>query len=323
MEFTHFTRAERNNIYEGKCNKWSLGKIAANLGRARSSISREMCRNSDRAGYLYPHQADELARGRRQNKYGLKIDRDVALKNFVIKKLHERLSPEMIAGLWKKENPGKNICAETIYDWVYTSPDGKRLRLDKLLVRAKTKRGMKQKLKQPKIKNAVSIDDRPDEINKREELGHYECDLIFNKGSMSKNILTMTERVTRETIMIRNESKHTSVVMGALIKYIQDKMLVVKSITFDNGSEFASHTKLNDLGTKTYFCHPGHPWEKGSIEHVNGVSRRFLPFEMLADTITPELVNEVMAKVNNLPRKILGYMTPPEFARSLNQEVLC
>ena len=98
---------------------------------------------------------------------------------------------------------------------------------------------------------------------------------------------------------------------------------MVKSITFDNGSEFASHTKLKELGTKTYFCHPGAPWEKGSIENVNGVSRRFLPFNLPADEITSELVNEVMIKLNNLPRKIFGYMTPPEFARLRNQGALC
>jgi IS30 family transposase len=323
MEYTHLTRAERNKIYESQCNKWPQGMVAANLGRSRSTVSRELFRNSDQVGYLYPHQADELARGRRQRKCGLKIDKDNKLKQFIIDNLLKRLSPKMISALWKKENPGKKICAETIYKWAYCSDDGKRLNLKKLLVRKKSNRGSKRKPKQPKIKNAVSIHKRPDEINKRQKPGDFECDLFFNKGSQSQNVCNIVDRVTRKSIMIFNKSKHSVVVLGSLMKYIKENGIYVNSITFDNGSEFADHEKLNVLGIKTYFCDPGSPWQKGSIENNNGVARRYLPFEMPADTITPEVVRDAMIKVNNLPREILGFMTANEFSESFNQVASC
>ncbi len=141
---------------------------------------------------------------------------------------------------------------------------------------------------------------------------------------MSKNILTLVERVTRKVIMIRNESKHTEVVIGNLTKYILANKIMVKSITFDNGTEFASHYKLKEhLGVNTYFCDPGSPWQKGSNENCNGFARRYILFNMPADLVTPEVVNETMIKVNNLPREILGFMTANEFAESFNQVALC
>jgi IS30 family transposase len=320
MEYSHLTKGERNRIYEAKCNKKSLGIIAKELGRHKSTISREVRRNSDKVGYLYPHQADERTRERRYQATSTKIDRDPNLKDFIIKNLEERLSPKMIAALWCRKNPGKTISKEPIYNFVY-SDEGIKRGLPKLLVRAKKKRGIVHKARKSKIKEAVSIHKRPQEINERKEVGHYEGDLIFNEGSMSQNVLTLIDRVTREAIMIFNESKHTAVVLGKFIKYIKENNIVIKSITFDNGSEFAEHTELNKLGIKTYFCDPGSPHQKGSIENFNGVSRRYLPFSMPASQITPEVVRETMIKVNNLPREILGWKSATEYARSINQEV--
>lgn len=122
----------------------------------------------------------------------------------------------------------------------------------------------------------------------------------------------MVERVTRHATFIRNESKHTKTVIDALIQHIRDTGIVVKSITFDNGGEFGDHTKLNEMGIKTYFCDPGAPWQKGGIENLNGVARRHLPFEANAHEITSEQVTEAAFKLNNMPRTILGYKTPLE-----------
>lgn len=318
MEYTHLTRGERKRIFEFTCNRRSQSKIAKDLGRNKSTISREFKRNSDEIGYFYPNQADEQTRKRRLNKTRKKIDKDPVLKAFIIKKLKEIQSPAMIAAQWRKENPDKKISKEPIYDFVY-SEEGVKLQLHKLLVRAKKKRGIKYKNKGPNIKEAVSIHERPQEINERKEPGHFECDLIFNAGSMSKNILTIIDRCTRESFMIRNESKHTSVVLGNLIKYIKEHSVMIKSITFDNGTEFADHVKLHSLGIKTYFCDPGKPYQKGSIENFNGVIRRYLPFDLRADQITSELVHEAMFKANNLPRAIFGFMTATEYAQVIYQ----
>ena len=107
MEYSHLKRGERNRIYEGKCQKKSLGIIAKEVGRHKSTISRETRRNSDKVGYLYPYQADELARKRRCRAGSTKIKRDAELKDFIIEKLKDRLSPKMIAALWRKKYPAK------------------------------------------------------------------------------------------------------------------------------------------------------------------------------------------------------------------------
>lgn len=320
MKYSHLGRGERCKIFQAKCQKKSLGSIAREIGRHKSTISREIVRNSDEVGYLYPHEADKLARKRRSKK-GLKIDSDPGLKAFIIERLQERFSPNMIAAQWRRNNPGKKISKETIYTFVY-SEEGLEKELPKLLVRAKKKRGITYKASRPGIKNAVSIHNRPQQINERQKPGDYEGDLIFNEGSMSKNILTLVDRVTRESIMIHNESKHTSVVLGNLIKFIKRTGTVIHSITFDNGTEFAGHMELSKIGIKTYFCDPGKPYQKGSIENFNGIVRRYLPFNLHANQITSLLVHEAMTKVNRLPREILGWVSASEYAQSFQyQEV--
>lgn len=316
MEYSHLTRAERNKIYEGKCHQKPGNRIAKELGRDKSTISRELRRNSDAIGYLYPYKADERAKARRYKPTLTKIERDITLKDFIVEKLRERLSPKMIAVLWRKKNHGKKISKESIYRFVY-SDGGVEMGLPKLLVRAKKKRGVVYKSKKTSIKGAVSIHERPQEINERKAPGHYEGDLIFNEGSMSKNVLTLIDRVTRESIMIFNESKHTNVVLGNLIKHIKETGVPILSITFDNGTEFAGHAELNKLGIKTYFCDPGKPYQKGSIENLNGVTRRYLPFNLSASNITPHIVHDAMVKVNNLPREILGWRSASEYSKTM------
>ena len=315
MNYSHLTRGERNRIFEGKCHKKSIGMIAKEIGRNKSTVSRELVRNGDKIGYLYPYQADELARLRRQRVHTTKIEKNPALKNFIVQKLQERLSPKMIAALLRKSNREITISKESIYKFVYSN-DGVAMGLIKFLVRAKKKRGVVYKVRGRKIKEAVSIHDRPQEINNRKVVGHYEGDLIFNKGSMSQNVLTLTDRKTRESIMIFNESKHTQVVLGNLKDYIKKTGIMILSITFDNGSEFAGHKELNNMGIKTYFCDPGKPYQKGSIENFNGVVRRYLPFKLQANQISPQLVHETMVKVNNLPREILGWQSASGYAQA-------
>lgn len=247
----------------------------------------------------------------RHNKNKPKIDKDPELMNYIIAKLHERWSPRVIAGRWSKEHKDRPISTEAVYQWIYEE-NGEALGLKKLLIRARKKRGLIRKPKAITIKNRVSVHARPESINQRSELGHYECDLMFNAGSQSQNVCTFIERVTRRSVLIRNESKHTKTVVDALIEQIEEEGLVVKSITFDNGSEFAGHTKLNELGIETYFCDAGAPWQKGSIENLNGVARRYLPFDQPSQEITRDYVVEVSEKINNMPRAILGFKTPNE-----------
>lgn len=321
-EFTQLSYHERDKIYIGLCEKKTLTEIAKELKRNKSTLSREIKRNSDKIGYLYPGKAHEASLVR-HNKNVSKIDKNEGLRAYIISHLKKKWSPNAIAGRWNLESNSVKITAETIYRWIYNQKpfyeDGILLDLKKYLVRARKKRGLKRKPPQSKIKERISVHERPDNVNKRIEIGHYEGDLIFNSGSQSKNIFTLIERTTRQVILIKNESKRSNDVINGLINYIKRTGTIIKSITFDNGSEFAEHTKLNAIGIKTYFCDPGSPWQKGSIENFNGIARRFLPFAMSAFTITKKQVEEVAEKMNLMPRKILGFKTPLEAYAGVNQ----
>jgi IS30 family transposase len=309
--FIQLSYRDREKIYRGLCQQKSYTEIAFSLDRSTSTISREIRRNSDQYGYLYPNDAHKNTALRR-NKNRKKIEKYRDLQNYVLEKLCERWSPRAIAGRWNKENNIK-ISTEAIYQWIY-SKEGEALNLKKLLIRSRKKRGLMVKVKPSKIKNKVSIHERPEEINMRNEPGHWECDLMFNSGSQSQNICTFVDRYTRKACLILNQNKSTSCVIDSLIERIKSEKLDVKSITFDNGTEFAGHTRLNALGIKTYFCDPHSPWQKGSIENLNGILRRFLPFELPAADITEEYVYKINKQINSMPRAILGYKTPEELS---------
>lgn len=314
-QFSQISYHERVKIYRGLCEGKSRREIAIMLDRAPSTISREVKRNSDHVGYLYPGEA-HLEAEKRRNKNVPKISKNKRMRNFILLKLNERWSPATISGSWNKTNNVK-ISKEAIYQWIY-NVDDKNMKLRKLLVRARRKRGLKRRPRQSNIKNRVSVHSRPESINNRKELGHFECDLIFNKDSQSKNICTLIERVTKYTVLLPNENKRTKTVIESLIAYIKKERVLIKSITFDNGSEFANHHLLNDLGVKTYFCDPGAPWQKGSIENLNGVARRYIPFSLKAKDITPGFVVKINEKINNMPRAVLSYKSPNQVARELS-----
>jgi len=227
-------------------------------------------------GYLYPEAAHMKAKERKA-RHKPKIARKENLRRYILEKLSQKWSPESIAGRWNLENDTVSTSTEAIYQYVY-SKEGRDLGLHKLLPRAKRKRGLRRVRSKGPVADRVSIAKRPENINNRSEYGHWEADLVFNKGSQSKNILTAVERKSRYAILIKNESKHSKVVMKAFKKRVKG---LAKSVTFDNGSEFAQHTIIRKKhGIETYFCNPGSPWQKGSIENLNGVARRWIPFKV-------------------------------------------
>ena len=319
-KFSQLSYHERQKIYIGLQEGRSQKAIALLIGRDKSTVSRELSRNKDHVGYLYPGKAHELAQTRR-NKNKAKLDKHVELQKFVVVCLKKKWSPNAAAGRWNRQAKNNiTITDESIYQWIYRDPhyyDGDDwIDLRKLLIRRHRNRGMMRRIPRSHIKNRVSIHERPAIINQNIEAHHYEGDLIFNSGSQSANILTMIDRKTKHTILIKNNNKRSATVIGALIQNIKKSGLTINSITFDNGSEFAEHAKLHTLGIKTYFCDPGSPWQKGRIENLNGIARRFLPFNMGASEVTNELLREVEHRLNRMPRQSLGFMTPLEASRA-------
>ena len=306
--YTQLNEFERVRIYEGLKKGWGPTAIGESIGRHKSSISRELKRNSDHIGYLYPRDAHKKTKDRKA-RYGPKIERHSQVRNYILGKLNKRWSPKVIAGRWKRDNPEEiTVTAEAIYSWIY-DPKNKDLELWKLLPKAKSRRGRTRKKykKGTKIMHRVSIHQRPDTINERIEFGHYEGDLMFNQGSQSVNILTLVERTSRMVILVKHDTKHSAPIMDSIRERIGTTAL---SCTFDNGSEFAQHYTL---GIPTFFCDPASPWQKGSVENMNGLARPYVPFAMDPHSVTQEYLDAVAHKLNNQPREILNYQTPYEF----------
>ncbi len=315
-KFSQLSYHERMIIESGILAGKSRKDIADQLKRPKSCISREILRNSDDQNRYIASYAHGMAYRRKYRKKP-KLSIDKKLQEFIIEHLKKRWSPKAIAGRLRNMKGETVICAESIYDWIY-SEEGQALGLRKYLVRSKKKRGYKRRAsKEAKIKNRISIHERPDHINERIEYGHFEGDLIFFKGSQSKNLLVLIERTTREVHIVYNKNKTTEEVINnlrlAMLKYRMDIM----SITFDNGNEFAGHERLKVLGISTYFCDRGAPWQKGSVENCNGMLRRYLPFKMQAHNVTPIAAKSAADMLNNMPRGIFNYKTPLEVRKEM------
>jgi IS30 family transposase len=313
--YTQLKETDRVKIYKGLAQGLSVNALAQEIARHKSTIYRELQRNSDRIGYLYPRDAHEKTKNRKA-RHGSKINRNPDLKAYVIEQILLGRAPVVIAGRWNKNHPNKRICAETVYQFAYHQKNI-HLGLWKHFPKAKKKRGLMRKKRKSgsPILHRISIHQRPAEIENRETFGHFEADLMFNKGSQSINTLTVIERKSRMVFLVKHNSKHSLPIIESIKKKIGNAAL---SCTFDNGTEFSDHWKM---GIPTYFCDPGSPWQKGSVENMNGLLRKDLPFELDPKLVTQEYLDSVAYRINNTPRKSLGYSTPMEvFLKNLKKE---
>ncbi len=229
-------------------------------------------------------------------------------------------SPERLAGRMKRDNLPFHACAETIYRFIY-SPAGKEHSLYEHLFKAKPKRTGKlgRKPRKTPIPNRIPIQLRPEAANNRTEWGHWEGDLVQYQRQ-HENLLTMQERKSRLTLIAKNPSKHkkgTHRMIRSRLKLFPQHAR--KSVTFDNGGEFAEHEKLHALECKTFFCDPYASWQKGGLEHANGRIRRFLPKHTRLDKISHAEVEQIQKLLNNMPMKCLDYQTSTEvFLNEIN-----
>ena len=317
-KYTQISLQERVQIFKGVCAGMSYRAIAKSLGRAPSSIARECHRNSDEYGYLYPQQAQEQT-DKRKAKHGYSVVRIPGLKDYVVERLNDHWSPIAIAGRWSLQYPNQAITHEALYAWIY-GKEGMKFGLPKLLPRAKYKRGKVWARKsKTTISCQVSIARRPESINQRSELGHLEGDLIFNSGSQSSNVLTLVDRKSRFVVLTKNETKQSDVVITAMERAIEQ--YGADSVTLDNGTEFSGHTRIIDkFSIPTYFCDPGAPWQKGSVENMNKILRRFIPFKLDSCEVTQEKLDQIAFILNNTLRKSLNFLTPSEVQNGYDQE---
>lgn len=301
-----------------------VNKIAQELGRAKSTISRELKRNicDQVTGYL-PDTAHNLSL-QRKAPLKPKLERDQELQDLVVVQLKTGWSPEVIAGRMKQDGASMRVSHETIYAFIY-GLIGQKNQLYKCLLRARSKRG-KLVARRPRsvIPERVSIHDRPAVIETRQEFGHWEGDLTFCVGNQSMNIGVIVERKSRFTMLMKNASKHSAVVMKNIFNLtVSLPEAVRKSITFDNGLEFARHTLLKScLSMLTYFCDKHAPWQKGQVEQMNCMLHRYLPKDSNLEEISDEKIKLIQNLLNDRPRKCLGFKTPREvFFYEVNQAV--
>jgi len=306
---------ERNDIFVLEKRGVGVRSIARSLGRSPSTIGRELRRNSLGIGYL-PDSAQKKAEDRRSHRKKA-IESDGKLQDYIIAKLRFGWSPEQIAGVMKKDKMENRVSHETIYKFIYT-PTGKYHSLYLCLRYRAEKRGQMygRKHRSQVIKDRVSIHLRPEYINDRSSVGHFEGDLTLFGGSRSANLGILTDRRSLFTVLIKNASKRSEEVIGKMARLMSS--LQVKSVTFDNGSEFAQHKRLN---VDTYFCDPASPHQKGTVENTISRLHRFIHKNCNINEWSDEEIQIVALRLNLIPRKKLGFETPYSVFFSENQGV--
>lgn len=301
--------------------KRSKSYIATQLNRSRSSITREINNWVKKPSDKYNAQlAHWCAKETYLNKRNLdKINTHKRLKIFVYKGLLNKLSPEQIAGRIKVLYPNDlimSISYEAIYQHIYRHRQsylGKKL--IKLLPYHHHKRREKRKFAKNRIriKDQVSIDQRPKHVELRKEIGHWEGDLMIGLGQKSA-IATVVERKTRYTLILKIDNRKSKTVTKAMARALNIlPQHIRKTMTYDNGIEMANHKWLtSSTGMNVYFAHPYSSWERGTNENTNGLIRRFFPKGTDFNNITLKQIKDAEYSLNNRPRKVLGYKTPSE-----------
>jgi len=294
----------------------SLRQIGASLDCSPSSVSRELKRNAAKGGYK-PVYAAEQAQARRW--HGSRLLRDAQLQAQVLEGLGRGWSPQQVAA-----RSGGRISYESIYRFIAAQiARTNDFAWRHYLPRGKSQRGWRgRKGGSPvdHIRDRVSIEKRPAQAATRRQPGHWEADLmLFSRYGQA--VLTLHERCTRFTAVVPLPTKAAAPVahtLHALLAPLPSRLR--RTLTFDNGTEFALHHTLHQpLGLKTFFCDPHAPWQKGGIENANGRLRRFLPRKTDLSTLTPEQIYQVALLYNHTPRKCLGYKTSAEaFAKLLH-----
>jgi len=321
--YSHIDMDERRKIARWRMAGLTVGIIAEKLGRHRSTIFREIRRNTfidelipDLNGY-YCVTAHDMACERRARLR--KLMRFSRVRQSVIDRIKHGWSPEQIAGRMRLEQHPISVSHETIYKFAYSS-DGQAIKLWRHLPEHRARRRPRHARRKhgQRFSPELNILRRPDIIADRKQFGHWECDLIqFRKKFGKANVTSLVERVSRFAIFLRNNDRQSRPVMNGLVQALQAlPHLARRSITFDRGTEFTDWPYLQaNIGTQTWFCDPQSPWQKGTVENTNGRVRKWLSREVDPLSVSDADLVEICNRLNATPRKCLGYRTPAEVFR--------
>jgi IS30 family transposase len=300
--------------------------IAAELGRAVSTISRELRRNRDPSdrGYL-PHTAHRLAALRRQRPKTTRLAADPVLREFVDGRLAKRHSPEQISHQLTAQfpdSPTRQLAVETLYQAIYQPGRNGLTSTARVSLRSGRRRRRPQRYQRRRpghLQPEVMIDARPAEATDRMQPGHLEGDLNIGRNGGSA-IGTVVERTTRFLILVHLPRRRTAMDMTqALVPALESLPLFLRrSLTWDQGKELAAHRRITTLtGTAVFFCHAHSPWERGSNENMNGLLRQYFPKGTDLSVHSAARLAEVAAEINDRPRKTLGWQRPADLMSKL------
>jgi IS30 family transposase len=315
---------DREEISRGICHGESIRRIAARIGKAPSTVSREITRNGGRSWYRAT-KADLRAWHEAGRPKVCKLARQRRLQRIVAKKLQLDWSPEQIAGWLRHVFPNDTtmqVSHETIYRSLFMQARGvlkqelvRHLRSKRLMRHAKG--ATTPEAQRVRIGDAVSIRDRPAEVEDRAVPGHWEGDLLT--GSKNSYIATMVERQTRFTKLVKVKGKHTTTVVSALTREVRKLPAELRrTLTWDRGIEMTQHRFFSvATDVKVYFCDPSSPWQRGTNENTNGLLRQYFPKGTDLSGLTQRDLNNIARRLNQRPRKTLGFKTPAEKLQEL------
>lgn len=315
MTYQHLSQEERYQIYILMKDGKTQSQIATLLNRHKSTISRELARNTGNRGYR-PRQACLLAEER---SLGSRNAAQINSKDWdtAVTCLHKKWSPEQIA-----DQVG--ISHETIYRHVYADKAaGGSLYQQLRCQKKRKKRYASGQDRRGQIIGRRPISERPAHIEARSQIGHWEGDTVI--GAHHKQaVVTLVERKSGYAVLSKVINKTADLVSGAIINKLAPMAPLVKTITFDNGKEFAEHRRIDiALKSTTYFADPFASWQRGSNENFNGLLRQYIPKKRALSTVTDEELKMIQEELNSRPRKRLGFKTPNEvFTQSLKRVAL-
>lgn len=314
MSFTHLSITERSELYKLRViEQLSISEISRHLNRNKSTISRELSRNTDerQIGYL-PDTADALMKARRkQAKVRFQSISDKMIAE-VKQRLEQHHSPEQLAGRMKREGLGK-ISYETIYLMIYANYQEMGIYQQYLRQKQKQRRRKRRNQKRGGIPNRVGIENRPKIADLKTEIGHWESDTVIGCNHTGV-VVTHVDKASKYLLAGLAKNKTMEEINRVTFKLFEPvKTTFRKTMTFDNGREFCGHEQLSQtLQIETFFANPYHSWERGLNEHTNGLIREFYPKSTNFKIVKEENFQKVVNLINHRPRKSLDYLTPYE-----------
>lgn len=303
-------KAERDEIFILLNKRYSIRNIGKALGRSPNTVSYEIRKNATN-GIYNPGKADKKARRSLRNRrfQWRKINQDKELKKYIVAGLKDHWNPDEISGRMKRENKPFYTSKTAIYEWLRTARGNRYCQY--LYSERYYKKKRIKKTEKVMIPDRVSIDMRPTGALNRSRYGHWEKDAVCSGKTGSGALAVMQERKSRyidvEKVSGFSPKKHNE----AIMEMKKDKKML--SLTYDNGIENRYH---QELGIPSYFCDPYSSWQKGGVEHANKMIRRYIPKKTNLAKISQEYLDEIILKINNKPRKILGYSSSLEVARA-------